>query len=299
MSTTSSSGWLIAGLAVLGSGLPAQIPDAKKQTLVFGVYSFKRATEVSKEFEPAMLEIQRGLTQRLGHEVGIQVRIAKTYEEAQEQLVKGEVDFVRFGPASYVLAKQQNPGIELLVAEQEDGQKRCKGVFVVRRDSPIRMLEDLKGKKIAFGDDKSTIGRYLSQAELAKVGLRMTDLAGHKYLDRHDKVAAAVSLGEYDAGPVHIATFESHNAKKANLRVIASFENVGKPWIARAGLDPKVVDALRKTLLELAVPEALEALKVHGLQPVTDSDYQLVRLGMKKAEEFARPLDKPAPAGGK
>jgi hypothetical protein len=36
-------------------------------------------------------------------------------------------------------------------------------VIAVQKDSPLKTLAELKGKKFAFGDQNSTIGRYLAQ----------------------------------------------------------------------------------------------------------------------------------------
>jgi len=218
----------------------------------------------------------------------IDLKVYKTYEECLDKFVAGEVDFVRFGPASYVIARERNPEVQLLVAEQEDGKKRCQGVIAVRKDSPVQSLADLKGRTFAFGDQLSTIGRFLSQAKLVEAGITEKDLKSHEYLERHDKVFKAVELGNFDAGAMHIATFEDNNTE-GNLRTICVFENVGKPWIARAGLDERFVTALRESLLTLETPAALKALKVHGFLPATDGDYQLVRDGMKTAERFSQP----------
>lgn len=254
--------------------------------LTFGVYTSEKATTLYEQFAPVLGEIGGSAGKSLKRRVTIQLKIYKTYDEALDAFTRGQVDFVRFGPASYVLAKQQSPDIQLLAAEQEDGRKRCKGVIVVHADSPIRKLEDLKGKRFAFGDDNSTIGRYLAQAELAKAGVFATDLKGFRYLGRHDKVAKAVELKDFDAGSVHIATFESFTKEQKTLRAIATFENVGKPWIARAGLDKGVVEALSAALLALTAQNHLDLLKVHGFLPTKDQDYDLVRRGMKKAQEF-------------
>ena len=78
------------------------------------------------------------------------------------------------------------------------------------------------------------------------------------------------------------------------LRVLHPFDNAPKPWVARAGLDVKVVKALTASLLALDNPEALKALKVPGFTTISDSDYDMVRKGMQKAEQFA-PAPKPGP----
>lgn len=262
--------------------------------LTLGVYSFKKPTEVVRDFGAATDELGRSLTELCGKPVAVHLRVFKTYNECLDKFVAGDVDLVRFGPASYVLAKQRNPAVQLLVAEQEDGKKRCKGVIAVRKDSPVQTLADLRGRTFAFGDENSTIGRYLSQAELLKAGLHADDLSKFRYLDRHDKVFKAVEVGDFDAGAMHIGTFEDLN-EKAQLREIARFDNVGKPWVARAGLDPQMVRAVRKSLLTMTSEEPLKALKVHGFSETTDEDFQLVRTGMKAAEGFARPAAQPTP----
>jgi phosphonate transport system substrate-binding protein len=267
--------------------LAATAAAQQSVALTLGVYSWKKPTEVVRDFAPATAELTRLLTAEVGKPVVVTLRVFKTYDECLDKFVAGDVDFVRFGPASYVLAKQRNPKVQLLAAEQEDGKKRCKGVIAVRRDSPVRSLADLKGRKFAFGDENSTIGRYLSQAQLVKAGVHADDLADHNYLERHDKVFKAVEIGDYDAGAMHEATFEDLN-EKGQLREILRFDNVGKPWVARAGLDQRQVAALRKALLGMTAEAPLQALKVHGFLPATDEDFVLVRDGMKLAERFVR-----------
>lgn len=281
---------LLLGALSLASVAPvaAQQQTAAVVSFTFGTYSFKKPTDVYNDFAPAIESLENALESRLNLPVTIDLKVYKTYEECLDKFVAGEVDFVRFGPASYVIARERNPEVQLLVAEQEDGKKRCQGVIAVRKDSPVQSLADLKGRTFAFGDQLSTIGRFLSQAKLVEAGITEKDLKSHEYLERHDKVFKAVELGNFDAGAMHIATFEDNNTE-GNLRTICVFENVGKPWIARAGLDERFVTALRESLLTLETPAALKALKVHGFLPATDGDYQLVRDGMKTAERFSQP----------
>jgi len=83
-------------------------------------------------------------------------------------------------------------------------------------------------------------------------------------------------------------TFEKANAK-GTLRVLASFENVTKPWVARKGLETSTFDAIRAGLYSLKDPAVLKELKITGFVPTSDEEYALVREGMKLAEEFDNP----------
>ncbi len=292
--------FVLAGM-VVAAAVRAQAP----LHVSFGIYSFKRPVDVYKQFRPATDALGEKLSESLGMPATIDIIVTKTYEECLEDFVAGKIDIVRFGPASYVLAKQSEPRIQILAAEREDA--RGAGLIVVRDDSPFRKLSDLVGKRFAFGDEQSTIGRFLSQAELAKAGVTAKDLAAHSFLDRHDLVFNVVELGDYEAGALHVATFKDLNAKaKDKLRVLHAFDNVAKPWLARADLEPHLVDGLRKALLAIDDAKALKALKVPGFEVASDSDYDLVREGMKLSEQFKpspkaepTPQPDPSPAPGK
>jgi phosphonate transport system substrate-binding protein len=239
-----------------------------------------------RKFTPVIESIQADVEKRLGRPTDIEIQIFKTYEDGIEAVCKGTVDFVRFGPSPYILAKRKNADLELIAMELEDGQKQFNGCIVVPRDSKIRELSELRGKSFAFGDRNSTIGRYLVQEHLLSVGIRASDLGRHEYLERHDKVAAAVLAGDFEAGAVKES---NHLESKDKLRALVTFPNVTKPWVARAGLDQEVVNGLRAGLLELKDPIALKALKVSGFALTSDKEYEPVRQSMKAAEAFEAP----------
>lgn len=253
-------------------------------TLRFGVYQTDKPTVMYKKFEPITSPLAKALGERLNSDVEIELVILKSYKDGLKAIVTGEVDFMRVGPASFLLAKEENPGIKLLAIELKKGQKRFKGVIIVKKESPFQSVSDLKGASFAFGDRNSTIGRYLAQDELVKAGVYASDLSKYDYLDRHDKVAAAVAIGDFDAGAIKINTFENDTSGK--LRVLKAFYNVTKPWIGREGLSADVRKALRDSLIGLTDSTALKALKVSGLTEASEDDYLFVQKAMKRAKKF-------------
>lgn len=275
----------VALLALLPQPTSGHGDDKSALVLEFGVYQSDKATVMYKKLTPVLEWLQGDLEPRVGRPVDVHLTIFKSYDDGLEALVQRRVDFTRFGPASYVLAKQRSPKISILAMELEGGDKRFDGIIAVQEASPVKRLEDLKGKRFAFGDQNSTIGRYLAQAELVKAGIHAKDLAGFKYLQRHDTVARAVELGDFDAGSIAVSTFEESRAA-GKLRAIATFDNVTKPWLGREGLDPALVAALHDSLLSLKDPAVLKELKITGFAEGTDDDYALVREGMKRADEF-------------
>jgi phosphonate transport system substrate-binding protein len=260
-------------------------PQQPPLTLTFGVYQTDKATVMYRMFTPLLEALQADVEARLSRSVEIQLSIFKSYDDGIEALSTGRVDFMHCGPSSYITASERNPKLELLAMEHKDGEKRFKGVIVVQKGSPIQRIEDLRGKRFAFGDPNSTIGRFLVQSELVRHGIHAADLSSFRHLERHDQVAAAVEHGDFDAGSVKEGTFKKFEARGA-LRALATFDNVTKPVVARAGLDAAVARALREALIGLKDAKLLEPLSISGFLPTSDEEFDFVRKGMKLAERF-------------
>lgn len=259
---------------------------AAETRLSFGVYTADKPTVVVKKFKPILRLLERSVGDRLGHTVKIKLQVASSYAIGISDISSGKVDFSRLGPASYIEAKKQQAGIQMLALEAINGKKMFKGVICVGAQSSIRHAVDLKGKRFAFGDKSSTIGRYLAQQYLFEQGLRASNFSHFDYLNRHDKVGAAVALGQYDAGALKQGTYQRLVKNGAELRILATFTNVTKPWIARAGLEDKIVTALRASLLEIDDPIALKALGKDGFVEGSDGDYAIIRNAIDQNSRF-------------
>ena len=258
--------------------------------LDFGVYQSDRATVMYRKFTPILEAIRVTMKNQLERDVDIHLKIFKDYESGIQALVTGEVDFVRFGPASYILAEEQNEDIQLLAMELRKGLKRFNGLIITRTDSGITTMEDLRGRTFAFGDENSAIGRFLSQSLMLNHGIDSNSLAGYDYLQRHDIVAQAVNNGTHDAGAIKSSTYKKL-CDPDKVIVIKAFENITKPWVASSDLSKKICDAITESLLELEKSEVIGELGCSGFTASTPRDYDIVRAGMKNAAGFEPPED--------
>lgn len=254
--------------------------------LTFGAYADDKPSETVRQYLPFLSFLEAKLEEEIETSVSIQLDIAKGYDESISDLSEGRVDFSRFGPASYVHAMDQNSGIEIIAMESKKGKKRFNGVIAVHKDSEIQQVSDLAGRSFAFGDELSTIGRYLSQSYLLEHGISSRSLSRFSYLGRHDLVGEAVGSRRFDAGALKESTFQSLVSKGVPLRVLASFQNVTKPWLAAPDLDPEIVDAIRRVMLDTANEEIVKRVSKNGFLLGSDADYDIVRRAMKRSQEF-------------
>ncbi|MET0012127.1 MAG: PhnD/SsuA/transferrin family substrate-binding protein [Sedimenticola sp.] len=276
---------LLLNALVLSTLLPAASLYAEI-ALNFGVYTTDKPTTVVRTFKPALRALAKDLTQRLNEPVNIRIQVANSYEKGTADIAEGRVDMTRLGPVSYILVKEQTPEIDILAIESKKGKKRFNGVICVHKESAVQRVEDLRGLRFAFGNEQSTIGRYLSQKYLNDRGIKAADLAGFDYLGRHDKVGHAVGSMQYHAGALKESTFKKLVKKNVPIRALVTFPNVTKPWVARAGLDERIKAALRESLLAMDDPEAFKALGKDGFVMGDDDDYAIIRSAMSDNSLF-------------
>ena len=254
--------------------------------LVFGTYAADKPSTTVKKFKPFLDHLAVEVEARLQEPVIIKMKIAKEYEQSIDDLTGGKVDFARFGPASYITAKRINPDIQRIAMEQKSGRKRFNGVIVVHENSEISSLSELQGHTFAFGDELSTIGRYLSQSHLISAGITGDQLLGFSFLGRHDLVGAGVSDKRFDAGALKESTFKSLISNGKPLRVLFEFGNVTKPWLASADLPFRIANAMRDVMLNIADFEVLNSISKDGFISGKDEEYDFVRAAMQNSRKF-------------
>ena len=273
-------------LLILISGAAIAKKDDGKLTLSIGLYTSTKPSAMVKEFRPILTQLEKKVSHKLGKPVRIRMQIAKNYQKGVDYLSSGKVDFARFGPATYVEAKTENPSIQILALESKNGAKVVNGIIATGLHSTIRRISDLRGKSFAFGDLQSTSGRYMAQKFLLKNGVSAKDLSSYEYLGRHDIAGTKVGVGDFSAGAMSEATFRLLLSEGEKIRELARFPMVSKPWVARAGLDPAVYTALKSSLLEIRNPEVISSLDFNGFIEGSNADYKVIANSMSQNHVF-------------
>jgi sulfonate transport system substrate-binding protein len=138
-----------------------------------------------------------------------------------EAINVGSVDFGYVGDSPPIFAQAANARIRYVAAVKSEGSTQA---IIVPKDSPIRALADLKGRRVAFG--KGSSAHNLLVAALEKAGLSWSDITPAP-LAPADATAAFVK-GSVDAWSIwdpYLALAEL----KENARVIAFDKDIHKP----------------------------------------------------------------------
>lgn len=203
----------------------------------------------------------------------VNVKTFPTYDAAYDAFKQGKADLLMCGSVKYVEAHHETKAIPVVA----EAPKLQESVIVVPKNSPLKTVADLKGKKFAFGYDGSTSTHLMPLLLLSKAGLSATDLGKHDFLGtEQEKIVAAVAIGPYDAGAVTGSVFDAH---KDALRALERSEPFpGATLVAHADADPHFLRALRERFLSYKPTGAQVKERFgHGAAAVADADYNKVR----------------------
>ncbi len=217
------------------------------------------------------------LQKNLGAALGIPADAVKLFPAADydgtvQGLLGGTLDYAELGASAYAKVWLKDPkAVEvILTAEQKDGGTGYYAVGVVRADSGISTIQDMKGKKLGFADPDSTSGYLVPLVELPKtVGDIKTFFASTEFTGGHEQGVQAVidkkvdmmttwasGQGTFDEG------YTSGNLRKMVDKGVLNMKDLKEVW--RSALIPNGPVVVRSTL-DPAVKEKFKAymLKSH------------------------------------
>ena len=170
-----------------------------------------------------------------------------------------------------------------------NGKGAFRGVLVVAKDSKIKSIKELKGKRFAFGDPNSTLSHYVPHYMLIKNGIFLKDLEKYAFTDKHDNVARGVLKGAFDAGGLKPAVANEYLRK--GLRILAISDWIPEHLFAASkDLDAATRTKLMNALLNIDA-NILKSIKpeISGIEAVRDKDYD----GLRNIITTVQSLDPP------
>jgi phosphonate transport system substrate-binding protein len=237
------------------------------------------------------------MTRYLSEKTGVDFEFVPVDTNDFERRFKGgEFAFTHSNSILYVILKEHHDLI--LLASEKRGKfgPRTAGTIIARKGSGITTFSDLKGKRLAFGPMLAPTG-YMAEYDLLlrngfdpEKDLAKWTIPNGSY--KHEKVIFQVLYGEVDAAAAPILDLEVMT--REGKITMDDFVILGQsPLIpyctfgAAKNTDPKLVEKVRKALLELKPTDSVEvngerikvmkAAWIDGFEELTDKDYDPIR----------------------
>ncbi len=255
--------------------LMAQGRAAEPHPLAFGVLNQQSPLLTAERWNPLL----QYLTEVTG--IPLQLKMGRTVQETDAMMGRGEFDL------AYTNHNFQTEydGVYKVIARW--GGPPIRGVIVVAADSPLRSLQDLQGRQIAYPSAEAFVGYAVPRVALASAGVQArTVFAGNQ-----EGALAQLKAQQVDAAAVN-SRFLSQYAEREGIRYRELYASEAFAELAVI-VHPRVprdkVDALRRALLGMKHdPKAADVLlkaKSPGFEAAGERDYDNVRRIYRKIGE--------------
>jgi phosphonate transport system substrate-binding protein len=238
-----------------------------------------------KKFHPLVTY----LTQKTG--LPIRLVVPEDLTKFEASINNGEIDFALQDPHTFLKLSDLFDKDSLLRALNLEGGTTQSGVIIVRKDSGIQKVTDLKGKTVMFGPKFSASKWLAGRLLLEENGINIEkDLKAYLNGGCSEDIAFNVFLKAVDAGVVceHFAGEHEDKQKELGLdvsqiMVIAKTKDVPmKVFGARKGVDKDNILKMKQALLNLDRhnPDDMKLLypaELGGFQEYSDTDFGLIK----------------------
>ena len=252
----------------------------EKSELLFGSVAMDIPAVMHKRLKP--------LTQYLSKELNrpVSLKLSPNMGAAIKEVADKNVTLAYLTPVAYLKAHKKG-NAKIVVKTVTKGKASFQLMIVVKKDSPIKTVADLKGKTFAFGDKRA----LLQRAAVVGAGIKMEDFSEYKFIGHYDNIARAVSNGDFDAGI--LKDTKAFKWEEKGLRILAASPDLPPYNIAANGdVSDELLAQLKKAFLALDPknPEHLKVIKAvakkyTGFAATNDAEYDVVR-------ELIKPFNK-------
>lgn len=259
------------------ASVPAQ-PSSPSTPYIMGVFPFVPAASVEGIFAPLAAELSRASGRQ------IVLKTPASFEKFMEELKSRHFDIAFIQPFDYVnIAK---PNGYLPVAARND---TLTSHIVVRQNSPIKRITDLKGKSLGMPPKVAAVS-YMNRYAIKKAGLKPDVDVKFVYFSSHQACLQQLVIGNVAACGVSAAGVRLvEHQLKTSFRLIYETPDMPTPlFVVKKEMDKNdqqaIATAIIATNLTGVKPELRQMFIGETMKPFrasNDRDYDVVRKYMK------------------
>ena len=292
--------WIPKALVAVATALTLAVPAWAQpkcedpRVLKFSLVPTQDSVRELTYYKPILDQLQKNTGKR------IEFYMPTSYSSVVEALLGKWVDVAVLGPESYVIARKQEPTIEVFATYSrlkngiQDAGPGYKSVLIPKKGSKFTDVASLKGGVLALVDPASTSGALVPEHVFPKA---TGTPALKEYSSRvvfsggHDLGAIAVSEGKVDAAFVashrFMETVNAGKVKQDDFNFIWYSPLIPQdPFVYRNTLCDDLKKKIADTFLAVDQTEDgrkyLANVKSEKVVRMTDADYNVVRDVQKK-----------------
>lgn len=221
---------------------------------------------------------------------------SRDYQAFEQKFRERGPDFLLPNPWQSIVAMQVGYRVIAMAGNAED----FRGIFIVRRDSPIKTPADLKGRTVSYPSPTALAASIMPQYYLHEHGININQDIENIYVGSQESSIMNVYLGKSAAGatwpPPWRLFQQDYPEEAAQLKVIWQTPPlVNNSVMMRDDVPPAVAQQVRQTLLDLDKHETgraiLASMATAGFHPADDATYEKVVSYIRDFERDVRQVE--------
>jgi len=220
----------------------------EQRSIRFGVLSIAQPSRIFNKWQPFADYMSKHLGQP------VEIVVPRGFGKMKQNIANGDVDFFYINSHVFYRLKQEGKAIAIGQMQNISGKTTSRSEIFVKRDSGINLIDDLKGKRIAYISPMGAGGYLSPRAHLYKSGLKSGVDTEEVFTKNLSNSIHGVLLGDYEAATMCGVNYKLMSAKieTGELKILAVSNEYPENVIgARTGLAPELVEKFRKILLSI------------------------------------------------
>jgi phosphonate transport system substrate-binding protein len=226
----------------------------------------------------------------------IELEASRDYENFEEKFRAGRPAFILPNPWQTLEAEKAGYTVIAMAGDPRD----FKGLFLVRKDSPIKAPADLKGKAVSYPSQTALAACIMPQYFLHTHGINVNTEIDNRYVGSQESSIMNAYIGKTSAAATWITPWRAfqkeHPAEAEEMRVIWETPSlVNNSVMVRKDVPAIVKEHVCRSLLKLhETPEdrsILEGMETARFNPASDKDYEIVGEYIARFEKEVRPVE--------
>lgn len=249
----------------------------------FGVIPFSDSASVFSVFNPMFIELNR-----VAHGFTVRYESSSDFSGFDAKLHSGELDFSLVNPYQAVQLEKKN--LYRIFGKMGDDD-RMRGVIIIRKDSGVRTVKDLKGQVISFPGRTAFVTTMMNKLYLKEQGLDVDREARPQYVGSLESAVMNVFHGLALAGGAWVPNLEIIGEKRPDVKEALEIKwrtpsMPSVPFIAKVGIPQdhtrQIVEFLVHLHLSKEGREILKKMHISKYEPATSATYDPVKKFLEK-----------------
>jgi len=236
-----------------------QEPQPEKQTdeFVFGFDLRRSIVEDTRQYVPFLKYLEEAT------HLKFKLRFTPQDAHIADDLGKGRLQFAAIGAGTYIVAHEKYEVIPLVRGLNTKNRAEYQSVLITPPNSSINTIDDLRGKRFAFGSKTSTQGHLIPRIILAQHNIMLKDLSGFAWTGSHSNCANEVAAGKFDAGGMQ-DTLGFELAEAGIIKILFTSRYYPSSGIAaNHDVPAEIIEKVKKALIDFA-PLGRQADRLYG-----------------------------------